>query len=370
MQRLDFDFQSTLIPAHWVVSVRSFVKCSCTPVSIIKWYRRVFTEEWYMSKFQSNRNFGWGKKIEWAGKLALADHYGQGHFGTIATHSSQWNVFATWLNETYGIRNACDITQPILEAYAEMLKILVAEDIKDVAYCQNLLSGVNITLSAMSGNSILRIASPSDYVGHRIFARTDQPTGYQWDHVHEVATHLHCQGLLRARFVVLLCRHFGVRLREAILADIYQWNKQADRNNAIDVREGTKGGRGNEVERWISVTDQSVQLLHEASSFVKSLGSVNHNLLLAEETYDNFVNYGEIYRARLHLHKFQIKGYHDLRSSWACERYRQLTGFLAPILEQGIEIDKDVDRSARLILTKELGHDRVEIVSQYIGSRK
>jgi hypothetical protein len=204
-----------------------------------------------MGKFQSSKNFGWGKQIEWAGKQALANHYGQGHFVTVATHSSQWNAFAAWLAEEYGIRDACDITQPVLVAYAEFLKILVMDDVRDVAYCQNLMCGVNVTLSAMCGNSLLRIASPSNYVGHRTTVRTEKPTGYKWDNVQEVATHLHQQGLFRARLVVLLCRNFGVRLREAILADILKWKKQADKNNAIDVREGTKGARGNEVERWV-----------------------------------------------------------------------------------------------------------------------
>jgi hypothetical protein len=325
-----------------------------------------------MGKFQSKRNYGWGKKIGWAGEQALDDYYGQGRHGTVATHTSHWSVFTKYLNEEHGIRDASDITQSVLEAYADMLSILVAEEIKDVAYCQNLLSGVNVTLEAMSGNSQIRIESPSEAVGRRLTSRTEPPTGYQWDQVREIADHLHRQGFLRARIVVLLCRHFGVRLREAVLADIAKWIKQAHKKNAIDIRQGTKGGRGREVERWVNVTYDGLCLLQEASLLVKSIGSTNNNLLQEKESYDDFVNCGEIHRARSHLHNFQVKGYHDLRSSWACERYEQITGIPAPVFKSEIQIDKKTDRNARLILAKELGHgdERVEVVSQYVGALK
>ena len=39
-----------------------------------------------------------------------------------------------------------------------------------------------------------------------------------------------------------------------------------------------------------------------------------------------------------------IRGIHDLRSAYACERYEQLTGFRAPVL--GGNAPRDLDREA------------------------
>jgi hypothetical protein len=57
----------------------------------------------------------------------------------------------------------------------------------------------------------------------------------------------------RAAPVVRLARNFGLRLREAALGDLHEWRRQVRTFGKIDVREGTKGGRGREVERWVVV---------------------------------------------------------------------------------------------------------------------
>ncbi len=43
-----------------------------------------------MGKVGGERNFGYGKQMAWAGKNALADRYGDGHYGTQAAHGDRW----------------------------------------------------------------------------------------------------------------------------------------------------------------------------------------------------------------------------------------------------------------------------------------
>ena len=50
-----------------------------------------------MGNVDGNRNYGYGKQLAWAGKNALADRYGQGHFSTRATHEERWNQFVHFL---------------------------------------------------------------------------------------------------------------------------------------------------------------------------------------------------------------------------------------------------------------------------------
>ena len=321
-----------------------------------------------MGKFASSRNFGWGNQIDYAAHQALYDYYGRGHYGTVAAHTQRWGQFCVWLQAEFGVRDAKDISLVMIEEYSQTLGERVQEDLVAVSYAQNLLSTVNVVLEAMRGNREMRIESPSDRVGQRSTVRTEPPTGLDWDVVDEVTLRLHRVGLRRAKVVVKFARAFGLRQREATLGHIATWGRQMWEQGAIDIREGTKGGRGKEVERWVPVSPRGKQALAEASSVRDTMGCIG-NLLRHGESIDEFVNCGEVHRARCHLHEFGIKGYHDLRAAWACERYQQLTGSPAPVFQPTNPADSETDRQAREILSRELGHDRIDVVAAYIGGR-
>lgn len=66
-----------------------------------------------------------------------------------------------------------------------------------------------------------------------------------------------------------------------------------------------------------------------------------------------------------------MKGFHELRAAYACERYEQLTGFPAPINGGRVHReDLELDQHARQQLSHELGHSRIDVVSAYIGGRR
>ena len=73
-----------------------------------------------MGKVGGERNFGYGKKMDWAGKNALADRYGDGHFATRAAHIERWGQFASYL-KTEGIKDARAVTREVIVAYGECL---------------------------------------------------------------------------------------------------------------------------------------------------------------------------------------------------------------------------------------------------------
>jgi hypothetical protein len=104
-------------------------------------------------------------------------------------------------------------------------------------------------------------------------------------------------------------RSLGLRLREAVLGDIPRWLRGHDERGAIDVREGRKGGRGRDVARRVPVDGAADYALDNADTIRRELGCGN-NLLKPSETYDDFVNDGEIHRARAILHRHGIQGYH------------------------------------------------------------
>lgn len=222
-------------------------------------------------------------------------------------------------------------------------------------------------MEALRQDKIIRIKSPASWVGKRQTVRTRVPDGMDWVGIDRLVACLRRKNLHRAAVIVLLCRSFGIRLREAILANYAEWHRQAKERGQIDVRDGTKGGRGKEVERWVPVSERGRVALREAIQVRSRLGG--QNLLRSDENFDDLVNDGEVHRARKILHEFGIKGYHELRAAWACERYQEISGATAPILQAGTSHGQENGEQFRLTLARELGHDRVDVVAAYIGAR-
>jgi hypothetical protein len=320
-----------------------------------------------MSKFTTQRNFGFGKQMDWAGHQALKDIYGRGHFGTVASHAQRWRQFFGWARSNYRINDAFAIDQSLLESYAADLAERVEDETLAVSYAQNLIVSVNITLEALRQDKTIRIESPASLVGKRQTVRSRVPDGMDWEDIDRLVACLRQKNLHRAAVIVLLCRSFGIRLREAILANLADWQRQARERGQIDVRAGTKGGRGKEVERWVPVSERGRLALREAVQVRNQLGG--QNLLKPDETFDNLVNDGEVHRARKVLHEFGIKGYHELRAAWACERYEEISGLTAPVLQADTSPGQKNDDPFRLTLARELGHDRTNVVAAYIGAR-
>jgi uncharacterized protein with PIN domain len=72
--------------------------------------------------------------------------------------------------------------------------------------------------------------------------------------------------------------------------------------------------------------------------------------------------------ARGVLHANDLKGFHELRAAFACERYEQITQHRAPINGgHCFAVDRRLDREARIQISYELGHGRIEVVAAYIG---
>ena len=92
----------------------------------------------------------------------------------------------------------------------------------------------------------------------------------------------------------------------------------------------------------------------------------SRNLLSPEQSYVQFLQQ-QVRPARALLRAHGLKGFHDLRAAYACERYLQLTGHAAPV-NGGRCLDRTLDRSARKQISHELGHNRIHVVAAYISS--
>ncbi|UEB96681.1 integrase domain-containing protein [Pseudomonas sp. HN2] len=321
---------------------------------------------------RAGRNFGFGRQLSYAGPQALKELFGDGHFGTVKAHSDRWQAFVQWCRSEEGPRlnDARQIDREILMRYAAHVREQVNQGNVGIATAQNRLSSVNRTIAALRGDQYVKIPSPSKALGlQRSSVRSEAPQGQDRGQVELIAQALSELGQQsRVSAIVLLARETGMRLREAILADLLRLKREARQLGKINIQDGTKGGRsGASAPRWIAVTDQVRGALNRASE-VSPSGS--RNLLAPDESYKDFMQ-TVVRPARDLLHEQGVKGFHELRAAYACERYEQLTGFPAPVNGgRGHREDQELDQRAREQISHELGHNRIDVVSAYIGGRR
>ena len=319
---------------------------------------------------RDGRNFGYGRQLSYAGPQALRDLFGGGHYGTVKAHSDRWQAFVRWCRseDGPGFNDARKIDRQTLLDYAGHLRQQVEQGELAIATAQNRLSSVNRTLAALRGDQSVKVQSPSKALGmKRTSVRTMPPQGQDRDHVKRIVDVLSEHLQPRAAAIAQLARATGMRLREAILADLPRLQREAERYGKINIQDGTKGGRsGASAPRWIWVDNH----IREALTYAEQASPVgSDNLLALNESYLDFQQ--RIIRpARDILHAHNLKGFHELRAAYACERYEQITNQLAPIKGGSCyQLDQHLDQEARAQISYELGHGRIDVVSAYIGGR-
>ncbi|NBB06717.1 integrase domain-containing protein [Pseudomonas monteilii] len=319
---------------------------------------------------RDGRNFGYGRQLSYAGPQALKDMFGGGHYGTVKAHCDRWLAFVKWCRSEQGpgINDARQIDRKVLADYAAYLRDMIGRGDLAVSTAHNRLSSVNRTMAALRGDQYVKLPSPSKALGmQRTGVRHSVPQGQDREQVKQIVDALCSLHQLRAAAIILLARATGMRLREAILADLPRLSREAEHLGKINIQDGTKGGRaGASAPRWITVNEHISRALEFAEQ-VSPAGS--HNLIAPSESYRSVLQ--EVVRpARGILHRHNLKGFHELRAAYACERFEQITQHRAPINgKECRQIDRRLDRDARWQISYELGHGRIDVVAAYIGGR-
>lgn len=319
---------------------------------------------------RDGRNFGYGRQLSYAGPQALKDMFGGGHYGTVKAHGDRWQAFVKWCRSEQGpgINDARQIDRKVLADYAAYLRDVVSHGDLAVSTAQNRLSSVNRTMAALRGDQHVKVSSPSKALGmQRCNVRKTAPQGQDRGQVRQIVDALSKGRQLGVAAIVQLARSTGMRFREAVLADLPRLCREADRLGKINIQDGTKGGRaGASAPRWIAVDEQ----IRDALAFavlVSPEGS--RNMVAPSESYKGFVQ-RIAGPARDVLHTHNLKGFHELRAAFACERYQQITQHRAPVNGgQCCAIDRCLDRKARMQISRELGHGRIDVVASYIGGQ-
>ena len=236
------------------------------------------------------RNFGYGRQLSYAGPQALRDLFGGGHYGTVKAHSDRWQAFVRWCRseDGPGVNDARQIDGQTLLDYAGHLRKQVEQGELAIATAQNRLSSVNRTMAALRGDQYVKVPSPSKALGmQRSHTRTAVSQGQDREQIKRIVDALCEHQLARAAAIALLARATGMRLREAILADLPRLKREAEQYGKINIQDGSKGGRsGASAPRWITVNDH----IRDALRFAEKVSpDGSHNLLAPHESYLDFL---------------------------------------------------------------------------------
>lgn len=312
---------------------------------------------------QDKRNFGLGAKPGYAAKIALSDMFGNhDHYNTRHTHGQRFKHFLVWLSELdEPIKDLRLITQAHLEAYAQYLAERVELGTVSVAYAQNLISTANTVMLAARRDRQIYLP-PSEFVGARSYIRTDLPNTNS-DNIELAVRLAELDNNPRGAAMILLARAFGMRLREAALADLNRFQSESAQFRRVWILDGTKGGRKSK-SRFVVVGPKQQEALDYA---LATIPNQQNCLVDAYGSYRRFINQ-VINPMRLSLKSAGIRCFKDLRTERMIEIYEEHCGQAVPLKQTG-GFNRDSDLKGRWEVSREAGHGRIGVAASYIGKR-
>lgn len=308
-----------------------------------------------------SRNYGLGSRdMASAARIALnrAAQRGELSFSSVATLTERFSQFADAAH-AQGIARLERISPDLVQAYGQHLSAQVQRSELSPAYAQNLVSAINTVMHLVRDWSSV---SPTKACGiaQRCAVRDTPPLGVDRTVLKRSLEQLRGDDQIRAAAVAVLARELGLRSKEAALMNTHKALQEARERGQVTIVDGTKGGRPRTIP---ALQEQQLRALANAAA----LQGAGRSLIPVEQNWRQFRE-NTLRKGRFPLQQVGITGYHDLRAAYACDRYQQITGYPAPVIAGGI-VDKYQDRLAREQISAELGHGRIDVVSEYIGGR-
>lgn len=278
-------------------------------------------------------------------------------YSSVDAVRDRWGKFAIYAKAN-GVGRLESITPSLVRDYGRQLASQVQAGELSVAYAHSLVSAVNTVMHLTPAR--WKSVSPTKdcLIAQRSHIRA---TPVQTDRraIHTALHTLYEAGNDTGAAIVVLARELGLRSKEAALFDANRALAQAKKYGYVSIIDGTKGGRYRQVP---IIRREQIEALESASRTQRDRRAV-----MPEDR--NWAQYrNDLKAVRNILKDAGFVRLHDLRAAYAADRYQQLTGNAAPI-NDGVIIDKTLDRRAREQISNELGHGRVSVVASYIGGQ-
>ncbi|MGR5487978.1 integrase domain-containing protein [Vibrio alfacsensis] len=312
------------------------------------------------------RNLGLGNRCM---RRALLNAYGE----TVHSYASQAhaksaiNRFHQYLSSVHSIKDLRFVSREHVMGFADTLREECEENNLSVRSAKNYLSTINVALANARLDDRLSVHPVKD-AG---FPNTSGIAVINLAATLEMHNRARAQVTPRLSSQLSLLRTLGLRFKESCLLDCHQALKQAKEHGHVFLEFGTKGGRPRSIP--IKSQAQLDALTIAAQHQQHDTSMIPSNLTWAQ------------YQNRCYREVAGIKGYHfhSERHHYAQARYVEELGIQCPIKlgmsrkeffkffaqtrNISIQAAKQLDRQARLIIAKQLGHSRVSITGAYLG---
>ena len=279
------------------------------------------------------------------------------------SYKSALTTFGKFLKEDQGLRDLRKVDEEHIRAYGEHLAERVEVGTLAADSAHNYISAMNTAMSVARGNDDLKMTAVTDFgIPERSGVAVENKAICAVEH-ERITSSLND----RMSAIVELQRELGLRLKESCLINAKDVYKQAIEHGNVKIEDGTKGGR----EREIPITSES-QI--EALRVAADQQGKHHSMTPVDQTYIQFQR--DMYRE-------VGRGMHGERHHYAQDRYEQLAGVKCPVaagiehkdrhdfIAKELNISKDearkLDHEARMIVSNELGHGRIQITNSYLG---
>ena len=271
-----------------------------------------------------------------------------GSYGTQAEREYMLNLIANQLQEM-GFRHMD--ARSLKPKHVEKLVERWLRERRSVATIKNRMSALRWWAQKVGKENVLARSNNAYAIANRVYV-TNVSKARELDN--EKLNRLREQGI---RLSLRLQAAFGLRREESIKI-IPAW---ADRGNLLALKASwTKGGRAREVPIR---TEEQRQLLDEAKALARGKSLVAPGYT----TYRDYLKH-----FRYECERVGINAFHGHRHSYAQARYRELTGQECPVRggptsKQLTPKQKALDREAREVISREMGHGREQITAVYVG---
>lgn len=316
------------------------------------------------------RNFGLRSRDPvMAAKNALQEHAAS--FGSISTNVSHFRVFESYMKDVHGVKDMRWYEQENIVQFAEQLNEKIESGELTLSTGHDRLAAINTIMQQARQDKALW-TSPVQYLGQRNGIRTESRA------LTQIQLRQHVSYLSEQKFgdrlsaVHELTHSIGLRFEEASKYDSRKALEEAISQRKINIDKGTKGGRHREID---NISNQQIIALRKAAM---AQGS-EKSLIPQELSYKQWRNFA--YKA---LKNSDVKGWHPGRHTFTQNRYIQITGTLPPVaagikhglthhkymaekLNISVAKAKALDKSARITIARELGHNRTVITNSYLG---
>lgn len=279
----------------------------------------------------------------------------------------RWTLFDQFQSdhEAEPVKKMEEVTREMVMRYANDLLERFEQGLIGRSTMKCYLSAVNMVLRFASGEESRIVHFCRDLNLPREARKTLFNRGARYNE-------LLCASLPARVFAISnLQREFGMRFEESAKFDAREALLEACETGQVTISKGTKGGK----LRVVSIRDEEQQLsvLRGASEFQGE----HKSMIPCELSYKTFNSrtYGAAYRRGIR--------FHDARHAYAQATYQKLTRWPPPIAlmltkkahrkfvieEYGVSESNFVkyDRYARRTISKELGHERIQVTTTYLG---